>query len=62
MMSADVFSFFFSPLQRITIEEIKNDEWFKKGYTPVRLVEYEDVNLDDVYAAFEDSEVSLVQC
>lgn len=62
MMSADIFSFLFSPLQRFTIEEIKNDEWFKKGYSPVRLIEYEDVNLDDVYAAFEDSEVSLVQC
>lgn len=62
MTSADIFSFLFSPLQRITIDEIKNDEWFKKGYSPVRLIEYEDVNLDDVYAAFEDSEVSLVQC
>ncbi|PKI64859.1 hypothetical protein CRG98_014774, partial [Punica granatum] len=41
---------------RITIEQIRNDEWFKKGYVPVRLLEYEDVNLDDVNAAFDDDE------
>lgn len=44
-------------VQRITIEEIRNDEWFKKGYVPVRLPEHEDVNLDDINAAFDDSEV-----
>lgn len=44
-------------VQRITIEEIRNDEWFRKGYVPVKLIEYEDVNLDDVNAAFDDSEV-----
>lgn len=44
-------------MQRITIEEIRNDEWFRKGYGPVKLIEYEDVNLDDVNAAFDDSEV-----
>lgn len=45
-----------NPETRITIEEIENDEWFKKGYTPVMLIEYEDVNLDDIYAAFDDTE------
>lgn len=44
-------------VQRITIEETRNDEWFRKGYVPVKLIEYEDVNLDDVNAAFDDSEV-----
>ncbi|CAK7347304.1 unnamed protein product [Dovyalis caffra] len=44
------------PETRITIEQIRNDEWFKKGYVPVRLVEYEDVNLDDVNAVFDDPE------
>lgn len=44
-------------MQRITIEEIRNDEWFRQGYVPVKLIEYEDVNLDDVNAAFDDSEV-----
>ncbi|KAK9163476.1 hypothetical protein Syun_004378 [Stephania yunnanensis] len=45
-----------NPLTRIRIEEIRNDEWFKKSYAPVNIVEYEDVNLDDVYAVFDDSE------
>ena len=62
MMSADIFLFLFSSMQRSTIEEIKNNDWFKKGYTPVRIIEYEDVNLDDIYAAFDDAEVSSVQC
>ncbi|KAF8406137.1 hypothetical protein HHK36_008217 [Tetracentron sinense] len=41
---------------RIRIEEIRSDEWFRKGYVPARLLEYEDVNLDDVYAVFDDPE------
>ncbi|KAI7738657.1 hypothetical protein M8C21_021954 [Ambrosia artemisiifolia] len=45
-----------NPETRISIEEIKNDEWFKKNYVPARLIEYEDVNLDDVNAVFDDSE------
>ncbi|XP_010254634.1 PREDICTED: CBL-interacting serine/threonine-protein kinase 8 [Nelumbo nucifera] len=45
-----------NPETRICIEEIRRDEWFRKGYVPVRLVEYEDVNLDDVYAVFDDPE------
>ncbi|KAB5568793.1 hypothetical protein DKX38_002586 [Salix brachista] len=43
-------------MQRITVEQVRNDEWFKKGFVPVRLVEYEDVNLDDVNAVFDDPE------
>lgn len=45
-----------NPQTRITMEDIKNDEWFKKGYTPVSLIEYEDVNLDDINAVFDDTE------
>ncbi|XP_024972333.1 CBL-interacting serine/threonine-protein kinase 8 isoform X1 [Cynara cardunculus var. scolymus] len=45
-----------NPETRICIEEIRNDEWFKKNYVPARLLEYEDVNLDDVNAVFDDSE------
>ncbi|GAB4839464.1 CBL-interacting serine/threonine-protein kinase 8 [Ancistrocladus abbreviatus] len=45
-----------NPETRIKIEEIRNDEWFKRGYTPVKLIEYEDVNLDDVNAVFDDPE------
>lgn len=47
----------FCTVQRITIEQIRNDEWFSKDYVPVRLLEYEDVNLDDLNAVFDDDEV-----
>ncbi|XP_072990577.1 CBL-interacting protein kinase 8-like isoform X2 [Typha latifolia] len=46
-----------NPECRIRIEEIRNDEWFKKNYVPIREVESDDVNLDDVFAAFDDAEV-----
>lgn len=45
-------------MQRIRIEEIRNDEWFKKNYNPVGPAETEDFDLDDVNAAFDDPEVS----
>ncbi|CAL1395565.1 unnamed protein product [Linum trigynum] len=45
-----------NPQTRITIEQIRDDEWFKKNYDPVRLPEHEDVNLDDINAAFDDPE------
>ncbi|KAF5939686.1 hypothetical protein HYC85_023945 [Camellia sinensis] len=41
---------------RIQIEDIRNDEWFIRGYVPVELIEYEDVNLDDINAVFDDPE------
>ena len=44
--------------QRITIPEILEDEWFKKGYKPPVFEEKGDANLDDVEAVFKDSEVS----
>lgn len=49
---------FMIPWQRITIPEILDDEWFKKGYKPPVFEEKEDTNLDDVEAVFRDSEVS----
>ncbi|KAJ1421343.1 Serine/threonine-protein kinase, active site [Sesbania bispinosa] len=45
-----------NPERRITIQQIRNDEWFQKDYVPVHLLEYEDVNLDDVNAAFDNAE------
>ncbi|XP_055833913.1 CBL-interacting serine/threonine-protein kinase 8 isoform X1 [Solanum dulcamara] len=45
-----------NPQTRIRIEEIRNDEWFRKNYDPVKVMEYEDVNLDDINAAFDDEE------
>jgi 5'-AMP-activated protein kinase catalytic alpha subunit len=50
-----------NPETRIRIEEIRNDEWFKRSYVPVRLFEYEDVNLDDVNAVFDDAEEELAE-
>ncbi|KAJ8442910.1 hypothetical protein Cgig2_022276 [Carnegiea gigantea] len=47
-------------LQRITISQMLLDEWFKKDYHPASFAEEEDVNLDDVDAAFNKSEVNLV--
>lgn len=44
--------------QRITIPEILEDEWFKKGYKPPVFDEKYNTNLDDVDAVFKDSEVS----
>jgi hypothetical protein len=43
--------------QRITIPEILENEWFKKGYKPAYYEEEKNVNLDDVDAVFNDSEV-----
>ena len=45
-------------VQRITIAELINNEWFKKGYQPPRF-ETVDVNLDDVNSIFDESGISL---
>lgn len=45
-----------NPETRITIQQIRNDDWFQVNYVPAKPVEYEDVNLDDVNAAFEEAE------
>lgn len=44
-------------MQRIRIDEIRKDPWFKDGYVPVKLGEDEEVNLDDVRDVFDDIEV-----
>nr|QND78266.1 calcineurin B-like protein-interacting protein kinase 9 [Nitraria tangutorum] len=49
-----------NPHTRITISEILEDEWFKKGYKPPQFDKEEDVNLDDVDAVFNDSKEYLV--
>lgn len=46
-------------LQRITIPEILEDNWFKKDYKPPIFDETQDANLDDVEAVFQNSEVSF---
>lgn len=49
-----------NPRTRIRMEGIRSDEWFKKNYVPVRMYDDEDVNLDDVEAAFDDSKEQFV--
>ncbi|KAH8517026.1 hypothetical protein H0E87_005109 [Populus deltoides] len=49
-----------SLLDRITVSEILEDEWFKKGYRPPQFEQEEDVNIDDVDAVFNDSKEHLV--
>lgn len=48
------------PLTRITVAEIIEDEWFKKGYRPPQFEQEEHVNVDDVDAVFNDSQEHLV--
>ncbi|MBA0712868.1 hypothetical protein Golax_011940, partial [Gossypium laxum] len=43
-----------NPLKRITIAELHQNEWFKKGYIPTRF-EQVDATLDDVDAIFDES-------
>ncbi|XP_015066690.1 CBL-interacting serine/threonine-protein kinase 23 [Solanum pennellii] len=43
-----------NPQRRITITEVIENEWFKKGYCPP-VFEHADVSLDDVNAIFDES-------
>lgn len=45
--------------QRITLAEILQDQWFKKGYKPPQFEQEEDVNLEDIDVAFNDSKQVL---
>lgn len=49
--------FILGNLQRITISEVLENDWFKKGYQPPSF-ETANVNLDDVDALFNESEAS----
>lgn len=48
------------PRMRINVSGIREDDWFKKNYVPVRLYEDDDVNFDDVQAVFDDAEDKYV--
>jgi hypothetical protein len=50
--------FFVVTDQRITIAQLLKDQWFKKGYKPPVFDEKCQTSLDDVDAAFGDSDVS----
>ncbi|KAL2929629.1 CBL-interacting serine/threonine-protein kinase 24 [Bienertia sinuspersici] len=49
-----------NPTTRITVEGIRNDPWFPVNYIPVRQGVEEEVNLDDIRAAFDDIEDQFV--
>jgi hypothetical protein len=49
---------FYGLVHRITVADLINNEWFKKGYKPPRF-EAADVNLDDVNSIFNESSVSF---
>lgn len=49
-----------NPKERIRIEGIKKDPWFRKHYVPPVHREDEEVNLDDVCAVFDDIENNYV--
>ena len=46
-------------VQRISVPEIIENAWFKKGYQPPTFDTSEATNLDDVNAIFDDSVVIL---
>jgi hypothetical protein len=43
--------------QRITISRVLEHPWFKKGYNAPKLIEDENVSLEDVVAVFNESKV-----
>jgi 5'-AMP-activated protein kinase catalytic alpha subunit len=49
-----------NPSTRITVPQVQKDPWFKKGYKPPVFDEKFQATLDDVHAAFGDSEELLV--
>ncbi|XP_022144943.1 CBL-interacting serine/threonine-protein kinase 24 isoform X2 [Momordica charantia] len=49
-----------NPTNRIRIEEIRKDPWFRRNYIPAKLGEDEEVTLDDVRAVFDDIEEEYV--
>jgi hypothetical protein len=44
--------------QRITIPQILEDSWFRKGYKPEKQPSMQDMKLDDVNAVFSEMNVS----
>lgn len=59
LLKLDYTTLWLKPEQRMRMEDIRNDEWFKKNYVPVSPLEAEEVDLDDIYAVFDESEVII---
>ena len=53
-----VYTYVFDVLQRLTITQILEDQWFREGYNkPEEFKNDEEVNLDDIDAVFSESNV-----
>jgi hypothetical protein len=46
--------------QRVTVAQIRKTDWFKKGYTPAKFEQKDDINLDDIESAFSESTEHLL--
>ncbi|KAH9546925.1 hypothetical protein CY35_11G006700 [Sphagnum magellanicum] len=46
-----------NPKTRITAEQIYKTDWFKKGYTPAKFEQKDDISLDDVESVFSKSTI-----
>lgn len=56
----DLYIYIYVPIQRMTLCEIIEDEWFQMEYEPAKRIDFDQViNLDDVHAAFDGIEVIL---
>jgi hypothetical protein len=43
--------------QRITAAQIYKTDWFKKGYTPAKFKQKDDISLEDIESVFSESTV-----
>jgi len=49
-----------NPKTRVTVAQIRKTDWFKKGYTPAKFEQKDDINLDDIESAFSESTEHLL--
>ncbi|MCO5567589.1 hypothetical protein L7F22_021283 [Adiantum nelumboides] len=49
-----------NPKHRITVTQIFQDPWFRKGYKPIKLAAFQNIKVDDVDAVFSESKAELV--
>ncbi|CAK9865938.1 unnamed protein product [Sphagnum jensenii] len=49
-----------NPKTRVTVAQIRKTDWFKKGYTPAKFEQKDDINLDDIESVFSESTEHLL--
>ncbi|CAM6017519.1 unnamed protein product [Sphagnum balticum] len=49
-----------NPKTRVTVAQIHKTDWFKKGYTPAKFEQKDDINLDDIESVFSESTEHLL--